>query len=202
MQQFQTPYEVDYSRRDPAAAVDELFYRRWSPRSFKQIALPEEVVTAIFDAARWSPSCHNEQPWTFITAAAADKETFAKFVSLLVEGNRVWAQHASLLGFVIARRHFTHNGKPNGLAKFDCGAAWMALTLQARKFGLYTHGMGGILREDVYRELKISKDDFEVVCGFALGCVEVPNGLSEDARRGEQPSERKPLAHVWRRYSE
>ena len=37
------------------------------------------------------------------------------------------------------------------MAAFDCGAAWMAMTMQARKYGLYTHGMAGIDREAVYQ---------------------------------------------------
>ena len=34
--------------------------------------------------------------------------------------------------------------RENSLAEFDCGAAWMALTIQARLLGYYTHGMGGM----------------------------------------------------------
>ncbi len=196
---FPAPYAVDYSRRDPVAGVDELFYRRWSPRAFKPVALPESVLAAIFDAARWSPSCHNEQPWIFITASADDKDAFAKFVGLLVEGNQTWAKDVSLLGFIIASRRFSHNDKPNGLAAFDCGAAWMAMTLQARKFGLYTHGMGGIRREEVYKQLNIPADDYEVICGFALGCIDTPDRLPENAKSGEAPSQRKPLDEIWLR---
>lgn len=196
---FPTPYTVDYSQRDPAAGVDEIFYRRWSPRAFKQIDLPESVLTTIFDAARWSPSCRNEQPWIFITATADDKDAFAKFVKLLVDGNRVWAKHASLIGFIAASRHFSHNGNLNGCALFDCGAAWMAMTLQARKFGLYTHGMGGIHHEEIYQQLNIPTDDYEVICGFTLGCIDTPDQLSANAKSGELPSQRKPLDEIWLR---
>lgn len=198
-ERFPTPYEVDYSQRDPADGVDEMFYHRWSPRAFKQVELPDAVLATIFDAPRWSPSSRNEQPWVFITASAEDKDAFATFVGLLIDDNQVWAKNASLLGFIVARRHFTHNGKPNASAQFDCGAAWMAMTLQARKFGLYTHGMGGIHRQDVYEKLNIPEADYEVICGFALGCVDVPGQLPDDIKSVELPSQRKPLNEIWLR---
>ena len=196
---FKTPYPIDYSQRDPAPDVDELFYQRWSPRSFKPQAIPDDVLTTIFDAARWSQACYNDQPWLFLTAGCDNKNEFARFLKLLVEGNQEWAKNVSMLGFVVCRIHFNHNGKLNGSAKFDCGAAWMAMTLQARRFGLYTHGMGGILRDEVYRELNIPQDEYEVICGFALGCINTPDHLSDELKEMEAPSSRNPLEQIWRR---
>ena len=194
---FQTPYSVDYSQRDPAPEVDALFYHRWSPRSFKPQVIPEDVLTTIFDAARWSQSCYNDQPWLFLTAGRDNENEFVRFLKLLVEYNQEWAKNASLLGFIVCRKHFDHNGKPNGSAKFDCGAAWMAMTLQARHLGLYTHGMGGILRDEVHRELNIPQDAYEVICGFALGCIDTPDHLSDELKSIEAPSPRKPLQQIW-----
>ncbi len=193
MKQFKPPYEVDFSRRDPAAGVDELLHRRWSPRSFKKVALPEHTLRVIFDAARWAPSCYNDQPWHFITnVGAAD---FDSFLELLVAGNQQWAKNASLLGFIVARKHFRHNGKPNNSAAFDCGAAWLSLTLQARRFGLYTHGMGGIKRDEVYPALGLDAEKHQVICGFALGVLDAPHDPDAD----ERPSARTPLAAIWHR---
>jgi nitroreductase len=194
---FPTDYQPDFSHRDPAAGVDEFFSHRWSPRSFRKVAIPAATLTAIIDAARWSPSCFNEQPWLILTSATA--EDFALYLSLLNEKNQEWAVNASVLGFMAARRHFDHNGKANRWAAFDTGSAWMALTMQARKFGLYTHGMGGIKFEEIYPQLGIPAAEFEVICGFAIGAIDRPERLpSEEFREMEVPSGRQALAAMWR----
>ena len=128
MSVFTPPYKIDFSARDPNDKVDPLFSTRWSPRSFKKVAIPETTLQAIFDAARWSPSSYNEQPWQFITNK--NDSDFPLFLDLLVEGNQQWAKNSSLLGFIVMRKYSSHNGKLNNSAKFDCGAAWMAMTLQ------------------------------------------------------------------------
>ncbi len=197
MTTYTTDYQPDFSRRDPAHEVEEFLWQRWSPRSFKKMEIPTETLNAIFDAARWSTSCFNEQPWLIMTSSTP--EEFELYHSLLTEKNQVWAINASLLGFMAARRTFSHNGKPNRWAAFDTGSAWMCLTLQARRFGLYTHGMGGIKLAEVYRELAIPEEQYEVICGFALGAIDQPARLpTEDLREREVPSERKPLAEIWK----
>ena len=194
---FTPALEMDFSQRDPADGVDSLFYHRWSPRSFNKKPIDEETLKTIFDAARWSPSCYNDQPWLFITSD--DDKDFDFFYGLLTEFNQAWAHQASLLGFIVARKHFEHNGKPNHLAVFDCGAAWLAMTLQARLLGLYTHGMGGIKREEIYKAFDLDPAVFEVICGFALGYISTADQLPEDLSAIEKPSERKPLEQIWRR---
>ncbi len=194
---FTSSTNIDFSQRDPADGVDPLFYQRWSPRSFNKKPIPEETLKTIFDAARWAPSCYNDQPWLFITSDG-DKD-FDFFHNLLTEFNQGWAHRASLLGFIVARKHFEHNGKPNQLANFDCGAAWLEMTLQARLLGLYTHGMGGIKREEIYEAFNLDRAKFEVICGFALGYIDSTDQLPEDPSDIEKPSERKPLEQIWQR---
>ena len=197
MESTQPPYKIDFSQRDPATDVDELFYTRWSPRSFKKITLTEQTLSTIFDAARWAPSCYNDQPWQFITNT--DATDFDLFCSLLIEDNQQWAKNASLLGFIVARKHFKHNDKPNNSAVFDCGAAWLSITLQARRLGLYTHGMGGIKRDEIYPTLNIDSEKYHVICGFALGSIDTPQMLDTDTAANEKPSSREPLYKIWHR---
>ncbi|MEL7084164.1 MAG: nitroreductase family protein [Cyanobacteria bacterium J06597_1] len=192
---FGDPYAIDHSRRDIAPGVSPLFAERWSPRAFRNVEIPADILTAIFDAARWSPSCFNDQPWIFVTST--DEASFDRYLGLIVEGNRTWARHASVLGFAIARRHFAHNDTPNDWAAFDTGAAWMAMTLQARQYGLYTHGMGGIHKDAVYNQLDINREKYEVLCGFAIGALDVPDTLPRDLREREVLSQRNPLTNMW-----
>lgn len=195
MNSFTTDSAIDFSDRTPAPGVDKLFYQRWSPRTFKKTEIPSATLTAIFDAARWSPSCYNEQPWLFVTSSGPDD--FDSFLDLLVEGNQSWARNASLIGFIFAKKTFTHNDTENRFGAFDCGAAWMSLTLQAAKYGLYTHGMGGIKRAAVASTLNISEQDYDVVCGFALGALNTPDVLDQDAQPEVKVSARNPLTTVW-----
>lgn len=193
---FKANYEPDFSHRDPVNGVDESISQRWSPRSLKKVEIEKEVLTAIIDAARWSPSCFNEQPWLFLTSDS--QESFDLFLSLLVERNQQWAKNASVLGFFITRRNFAGRDKENRWGKFDTGAAWMAMTMQANKFGLYTHAMAGVNFPEVYKKLEIPEEDYEVICAFAIGAIDTPDQLpSEDFIEGEVPSDRKPLAEVW-----
>ena len=195
MRAYEPPYAADFSQRDPAAGVDELFYKRWSPRAFRKMPLPEEMLRSVFDAARWAPSSYNAQPWMFITNT--DDADFSLFCSLLNEGNQKWAQNASLLGFIAARKHFGDDNRPNQCASFDCGAAWLCMTLQARRFGLYTHGMAGIKREAVYATLGIDAEKYHVICGFALGVLAAPTAAAPSSNR--KPSPRRPLHGIWHR---
>ncbi|MBN1293599.1 MAG: nitroreductase family protein [Candidatus Latescibacteria bacterium] len=194
--QFETNYTVDFKNRSPLDGVDELFYKRWSPRSFKKTIIPEDILNAIFDAARWAPSCFNEQPWLIVTSSG--EEDFGIFLDLLRESNQEWAQNASILGFIFARKNFSHNQSPNRYSFFDCGAAWMALTQQANMYGLYTHCMGGIMRKEVNKKLNVPEDEYEVVCGFAIGVIDTPEKLSEDLAKREMPSSRKSLIEIWK----
>ncbi|MBN3041123.1 MAG: nitroreductase family protein [Candidatus Omnitrophica bacterium] len=196
MQYFDN-YQINFEKRNPAKGVDPLFYKRWSPRSFKKNEIPEDVLLAIFDAARWAPSCYNEQPWVFLTSSG--KKDFDLFLSLLLESNQTWACNCSLIGFILGRKKFTANKKDNPWSSFDCGAAWMSMTLQARKYGLYTHGMAGIKKEEIYKTMDIPKDDYKVICGFTLGIIEFPDNLSPELSAREQPSERLSLKKIWKK---
>ncbi len=180
--------------RKPEAHVDCMFLDRWSPRAFEPVRLPRETVQSLFEAARWAPSCSNEQPWLFLYA---QKETDKKkFASLLTSRNQEWAPRASLLVFVLAKKHFDYKNRENFHALFDCGAAWMALALQARKLGLFAHGMAGFDRDRSYKVLKVPEDRFTVVAAIAIGRYGDPELLSEYDKNREKPSMRKPLPEV------
>lgn len=177
---------VDFSGRDALAGVNELFVRRWSPRAYLNVPVPDTDLSVMLDAARWSPSAYNEQPWRFYTSTA---ESYDSFLELLVEGNQRWVQTAPVIGFVVARRHFDRNGEVNPHAVFDTGSAWMALNLQASMMGYHVHGMAGIHYEEVYRRLGLDTNEYQVICGFALGRLD-PEG--EDGVTG-----RKSLQDIW-----
>jgi len=181
--------------RTPECEVDSMFTDRWSPRAFLSEPIPEHQIKSLFEAARWAPSCFNEQPWLFVYAT--EPEQRAKLVSILVPKNQRWADKCPLLMFALARKNFKQGGRENRHAPFDTGAAWMALALQARRLGLYAHGMAGFNQEKAYEVLGVSKDEYHVMAAIAVGRKdEAADDLPEDLRAMESPNARKPPSQV------
>jgi nitroreductase len=180
--------------RIPTVDVDSQFLDRWSPRSFVPTPLTDDQLTALFEAARWAPSCYNEQPWLFLYAVTPEDRV--RFGEALVPANQVWALHAPLLLFVLCRRRFRHNNQENRHAPFDAGAAWMALALQARKLGLHAHAMAGFSRQKAYEILAVPQEDYDIMAAVAIGRRGDAQMLPEDVAAREQPNQRKPLSEV------
>lgn len=176
------------------AEIDSMFTDRWSPRGFLEESLPEHQVQALFEAARWAPSCFNEQPWLFVYATEPDERR--KLGSALVAKNQIWALTAPLLMFVLARRNFKEGNRENRHAPFDAGSAWMSLALQARKMGLYAHAMAGFSVDKAYEVLGVSADDYLVMAAVAVGRRDPDAELPEDLAKMEAPNSRKPMAAV------
>ena len=185
--------DVENTRR-PDTEVDPFFLRRWSPRAFDPEPLPEQAVETLFEAARWAPSCYNDQPWLFVYGTGEEERK--TFLEILVEKNRQWAENAPVLAVLFARRAFTRTGKANRWAPLDCGAAWMSLTVQARMMGLYTHGMAGFSPARAYELLKVPEEEYDAMCAIAVGRYGDREALPEEVRAMEAPSNRKPLAEV------
>ncbi len=177
------------SERHSEYDINSLFIERWSPRVFDdEFMIEEEDLKLLFEAARWSPSCFNEQPWRFYYVMK-QHQGFNDKIEWLVEGNQKWARSASALIFLVAKKSFAKNGKKNDYSWFDSGAAWMSLTLQARMGDLYTHGMGGVHKDKVFDGLKLTDDD-DVVCAIAVGKKKKLELLTESERESEKLSDR------------
>lgn len=180
--------------RNPEVPVDAMFPDRWSPRAFLSEPLPVHQIQRLFEAARWAPSCFNEQPWLFLYAA--DPDAKKRFGSLLYEKNQQWALHAPLLIFVLAKRDFARSGKTNRHAPFDAGAAWVSLAFQARKLGLYAHAMAGFDEKRSYEVLGVSESVYQVMAAVAVGKKGDVRTLPEDLRQMEAPNDRKPISEI------
>jgi len=189
--------QIDRSNpRNPEVDIDSMFIDRWSPRAFDPTPLSENQIASLFEAARWSPSCYNEQPWLFLYAAS--DEDRQRFLPALVEGNQSWARNAPLLIFLLCKKYFTATGKENRHAPFDAGAAWMALALQARKLGLHAHAMAGFSREKAYAILGVPAEEYDIMAAIAVGRRAAPDILPEAVASKEHPNERRPFADVMR----
>jgi nitroreductase len=176
--------------------VDPIFPDRWSPRAFQPDPIPEPQIRSLLEAARWAPSCYNEQPWLFCLAATPDARE--RVLAALVERNRLWARRAPLLILLAARRTFTATGKLNRHAGFDAGAAWLSLALQARRLGLHAHAMAGFNQDRALAAAGLDRTDWDILAAIAVGRHGDPADLPDDLRALETPNTRKPLADIIR----
>ncbi|MFI4910056.1 MAG: nitroreductase family protein [Sedimentisphaeraceae bacterium JB056] len=177
--------------RQTQAQIDPMFTDRWSPRSFNGELLESWEIESLLEAARWAPSCYNEQPWSF--AFTKSKEDIKLFSEALVELNQQWAPKAGMLMFLIYKKDFEQTGKPNNWAYFDAGAAWMSLAFQARKIGLYTHGMAGFDRNKAAEILKVDLSTHDIAEAIAVGHIDSKDKLPDKFIDMETPNDRKDL---------
>ena len=115
---------------------------RWSPRAFDTEAVIDETkLTAALEAARWSPSANNSQPWRFIVARRGTA-AFDTIVANLMGFNQVWAGAAGALVVALAEV-VDAEGNERRWATYDVGQAVAHFSVQAHHEGLHTHQMGG-----------------------------------------------------------
>jgi nitroreductase len=173
--------------------IHELLAMRYSPYAFTDRAVSLEDLRSLFEAARWAPSCYNEQPWRYIVATRERGGEFERVLSCLVEGNQGWARRAPVLALGVVSVQFERNGKPNDVARHDLGLATAQLTLEATARRLHVHQMRGILPDKAREEFAIP-GGFEAVTGIAIGYAADPATLDDRLRARETaPRERRPL---------
>lgn len=168
--------------------LHSLIAKRWSPRAFSNRPIDPATLRTVFEAARWSASCFNEQPWRFVVGTKDKPEQYAKVLSTLVPQNQAWAQTAFALGISTGKKTFSHNGAPDRFGLHDAGAALANLALQATAMGLHVHAMGGFDPVRARTEFGIP-DDFEPGAAFAIGYVDGSDEPPPDRKR-------KPLEEI------
>lgn len=184
--------EKGSEKRKTDHPIDNLFVDRWSPRAMSGEPIAEQELMVLFEAARWAPSAFNNQPWR-ILYARRDSEHWPLFLSLLVEGNRAWANQAAALLLFVSKTTFDHNGKPARTHSYDTGAAWENLALQAMLRGYVAHGMQGFDYEQARLELKVP-NEYQVEAMAAIGLPGPKESLPEMLQAKEAPNDRRPIA--------
>lgn len=185
---------------DKAAAADypilDLIAQRWSTRAFAAKPVAHETLMTLFEAARWSPSSFNEQPWRFIVATKEDGDAYGKMLACLNDSNQEWAKLAPVLMIAVAKTIFTQSGRPNRHAWYDVGQALAILTVQATALDLYVHQMAGFSAEKARETYRIP-EGYEPTTAVAIGYKGDPTPLPEKRQAQEQaPRQRKPLSEI------
>jgi nitroreductase len=162
----------------PVEGVLPAALNRWSARSFASRDVSVSDLKKIFEAVRWSASAYNEQPWRFLVGTRGS-ETHRKILASLIGFNQGWAGAAPVLMLGMASTKFSHNGKENGFALYDLGAAAATLTLQAAALGFTTHSMAGLDREAARQAFAIP-EDIAIGAAIALGYQGEPDALGHE----------------------
>ncbi|GAB3052157.1 nitroreductase family protein [Sediminivirga luteola] len=184
------------SRTAPADhPILDVLAGRWSPRAFDETAPVDPAkLDAALEAARWSPSAFNAQPWRFIVGQRGT-ETFEKIFGTLVQFNQDWAKRVGAL-ILTAAEVGDDPRTPNLIAYYDLGQSVAHLSVQAHADGLYVHQMTGF-------DANAASEAFELPAGFvpvsvvALGEAGSPEVLDGALRERESaPRERKPQSEI------
>lgn len=189
---------MSQARNDSSTPIAAELAARWSPRAFD----PDQAVTPaqqqrLLEAARWAPSCFNDQPWRYVVwDRFADAAAHNAALGCLVDANRAWAQRAPLLIAAFADTLFQANDSPNRWGAHDTGAASLSLALQATALGLQAHQMGGF-DADAIAKLCAAPERFRAQSMIAVGYVGDTTPLSDKQRAAEAAARtRRPLSQM------
>lgn len=145
--------------------------KRHSPLLFKKKAIPQTKLKRCLEAAQWTPSCFNNQPWKFVLIEGPRR--IAKFADAFPRGNH-WALKAPMIGFLVSKPKLDcviEDNKELEYYQYDCGMAMMSFVTQAMAEGIQTHQMAGYSEKKVKKLLKIPAS-YRAIVAFAIGYEE------------------------------
>lgn len=178
--------------------VHELIRRRWSTRAFdEQRPVEREKILTLLEAARWAPSCFNEQPWRYLVFDGSNPDAMRRARACLI-GFNAWAGRVPVLMLASVKETFTYNAHANRHAQHDLGLASANLVLEAVHLGLAAHQMGGFDAERARREFDIP-EGYTPMTMLAIGYPyrgpvdELPDMLRSMEQETRQ---RKPIREI------
>jgi len=181
---------------DTEQKIEKVLAERWSGRAIDPaLAVTDEHIIAIFEAARWAPSCFGDQPWRYIVwNRHQDEVSWQKALDCLVPGNQAWAKNSPVLILAASVQAFSHNDAANRWNGYDTGAASVSLCLQASTMGLISHQMGGF-NADKLRVAFAIPADVNLWAMIAIGHPAALDTLNEqELERELKARERRPLS--------
>lgn len=177
----------------PGYPITELIAARRSPFGFDDRRVPDDDLRSLFEAARWSASANNEQPWSYIVATRDQPEEHSRMLSCVEDVNLPWARFASVLMLGCVRMSLDGTGLPYVTAEHDLGLASANIVLEATARGLGVHQMTHIHR-DRARQLYQVPEGVRVVAGLAVGYAGADGRLADAYQQEDLTSRpRKPL---------
>lgn len=171
---------------------------RWSPRAFDpERSVSEEDLMGVMEAARYAPSCFNEQPWHYIVAMKGEK-AYSQILDALAEANQEWASQAPVLMIITSKKQFAKNNKDNRWHLFDAGTSWGFLSLEANRRGLQTHAMAGFSVDRIREALELD-EGISIIAAVAMGYYGNKEDLNPALQKKEAPGLRKSIKEIMNR---
>lgn len=182
--------QVDYS-----TPVTGTLNRHVSIRDYSEQAIPDEMLLAILNAARRSPTSSNLQAYTFVVvrdpemkkqlaALAGDQkhiETCAAFIAICADIHRL-EKACALHGTTLAR-----NLENLLVATVDAAIAGMSLATAAESFGLGTVMIGGMRNHPAQTAALLGfPEGVYVVYGLCLGFPDEQKVAQQKPRLAQQ----------------
>jgi nitroreductase len=146
----------------------EFLKGRRSIRSFEKEEIKEEHLKMILEAARWTPSASNRQPWHFIVIK--DKEKLQNISDTAIYGK--FFKHAPLAIAIVGKP----SESPNWY-KVDTSLVSMQMMLMAWALGIGSCWIGSMDREKAKKLLGIDKQDYLLTVlpfGYIKGNIPKP----------------------------
>ena len=174
-------------------SVHELIHKRRSGRVIDPSRfVANEKILSLLEAARWAPSCFNNQPWRFVVSTG---ESLERVKDTLSRGN-AWGRKASLVITIASKPDLGCQKTGREYYPLDIGLAVENLLLQGIHLGLVVHPIAGFDEGELKSVLKIP-DEYRVhtivIVGYPGSLSEVDEQLRE---REEAPRERKKLEEI------
>ncbi len=171
-----------------------LISARRSLRAFAERQVEQEKIERMIEAARWSPSCANRQPWRIVVVAREDPARPGVEESL--DAGNAWAKRAPVLLVTGARKADGASVETREYFHHDTGLATMSLLFRAADQGLMAHPMAGWKEEPLKKALSLP-EDFLPIAVIAVGYAGRHEDLDEENRKkDERPRVRKDLGAI------
>ncbi|MGE5700302.1 MAG: thioesterase family protein [Deltaproteobacteria bacterium] len=172
----------------------KLIAARRSLRAFADRPVEPGKIERMLDAARWSPSSANRQPWRFVVVEKGDSRR-PLLEGALDPGNS-WAKRAPVLIVSGARREDGSVVESREYYLHDTGLATMSLLYRGADQGLLVHPMAG-WKEGPLKAALSMPDDFRPIAVVAVGYPGRREDLDEETRKkDERPRVRKETGEI------
>jgi nitroreductase len=145
--------------------------------------LADGELAVLLEAARWSPSAGNSQPWAFLVGRRGDV-AHATFADLLAPSVRRWAPAASALVFTLNQVASGPEDDALGYsdyAQYDLGQAVAHLSVQASALGLGVHQFAAFDHDGLAAAAGVPSH-WRVTTGLAVG-LPIESDLAPRSRR-------------------
>ena len=102
--------------------IHDLLKKRWSARAFSTRKVEKTKLFSILEAARWTPSSRNEQPWRYIVFTSDNPQRLSEAQSYPTR-IKFLCKTSTILICAITKKTYTESQDPNRLYFHDLGAA-------------------------------------------------------------------------------